>query len=82
MLDTETWDHECRSILNDSLDDDRVLDGLTLMFFGAHYSTERGVVDRICSYEAYIERVRKRLESSEMHESVAIALRKALDGGW
>src|SRR5215207_2918487 len=80
MLDTEMWDDACRTALDRTLQDDLALDSFTLMLFGAHFSTERQTIAKICNYDAFIERVQMRLHSEPAngpHESVRVALQKA-----
>lgn len=81
MLDTEVWDDPCRTALTDMLSDDRALDGFTLMLFGGVFSTERSTIEKMLSYESYIERARLRLNSDAVHETVRVALRKAVGDG-
>ena len=85
MINTEVWDDPCRKMLDDTLADSRTLDGFTLMFFGAHFTTDTATIAKMCDYEAYIERARARLDSAEaskIHETVRVALRKAVGSGW
>lgn len=82
MLDTGQWDDECRKLVDEILVDDRVVDGLTLMLYGGHYTVDKDTVAKICSYDKYIERVRERLASPSVHESARVALTKAESGGW
>ena len=63
---------------------DRALDGFTLMLFGGNYMAETSTVAKICSYETYVDRAQNRLTSataSELHETVRMALQKAVDRG-
>ena len=81
MIDTGVWDDPCRKVLDEALSDDRAIDGFTLMLFGGPYSTEPSTIAKMCDYEAYKERARARLGSAtfgELHETVQVALRKAL----
>lgn len=85
MIDTQVWDEECRQGLDDVLLDDRALDGFSLMLYGSHFSTDSSSVEKMCSYECYIKRVKSRLASEtagELHETVRTALQKAIGGGW
>ena len=83
MLDSGAWDSQCRQLVDNAIADDAALEGLTLLLYGAHYSTERQTVDRICSLELYLSRVKQRYaKKDELHETVRVALKKALDGGW
>lgn len=80
MFDTGVWDQPCRDWLDKALVDDRALDGLTLLLF-SRSSHERSTLDQLFDYQAYLERVRSRLNSANhdnMHDSVRIALRRAL----
>jgi hypothetical protein len=81
MLDTGTWDNACKDSLYSALADDRAIDGFTLMLFGANYAAGSSTIEKICGYDRYIERVKKRLDSTNqvaLDESVQIALKKAL----
>lgn len=85
MVDTGSWDEECRAALDSTLSDDRALDGFTLMLYGAHYTTGRETVEKMCSYDAYSARVNERLSSHSIknaHETLRVALHKAANGGW
>jgi len=85
MLDTGIWDDPCRKQLDEALADDRAVDGFTLMLYGSHFSTGKAVVEKMCSYDTYIERVRACLASptiNEVDQSVQVALRMAKDGGY
>jgi len=80
MLDTGVWDDPCRKALDDVLLNDRALDGFTLMLFGGPFSTDQSTITKMCNYESYLERARRRLNSeSAIHESVRVALHKAID---
>src|ERR1700733_9383 len=82
MIDTSNWDDQCRmTVLADIASDDGI-DGFTLMVYGSNYSTDKATIDKICGYEPFHERVKQRLTSpniAEAHESVKLALEKALD---
>lgn len=82
MLDTGVWDDPCRNALDQVIMDDRALDGFTLMLYGGGYMTDKESVERMCSYDAYIARVEKRLAAQDIHETVRVALTKAQTGGW
>jgi hypothetical protein len=80
MLETGIWDDPCRKQLDQVLANDLALDGFTLMLFGDDFTTDNALVDKMCSYEKYIERIRARLASpsiNEVDQSVLDALRKA-----
>jgi len=84
MIDTGIWDEPCRKQLDEALADDRALDGFTLMLYGRHFSTDRALVGKMCSYDNYIERIHARLASpsiNKVDESVQIALKRASSGG-
>jgi hypothetical protein len=84
MLATGTWGGPCRKQLDDALADDRALDGFTLMLYGAFFTTGRETVEKMCTYDAYIQRVIQRLASptiNDAHQSVRDALEKAKRGG-
>lgn len=85
MLDTGAWDDLCRAKMDESLKDDRALDGLTLMLYGSYFSSDRSVVEKICSIDPYLAAVNRRLSahgSDGPHETTIVALRKAASGGW
>lgn len=85
MLDTGIWDDQCRKQLDEVLAEDRALDGFTLMLYGSFFTTDKASVEKMCSYDAYIQRISNRLASptiNEVDQSVREALRKAKDGGW
>lgn len=82
MLDTGIWDEPCRKSLDDQLLGDRALDAFTLMLYGAHFTTDKSTVEKMCSYENYIGRVGQRLSASGLDETVRSALKKAEGGGW
>lgn len=80
MLDAEKWDDACRAALAQSLGQDDAADGLTLMLFGAHYSTDASTVDRMCGIDVLLEASTRRLGGgAPMHESVRLAHAKALE---
>jgi hypothetical protein len=79
MLDTGIWNEDCRRVMDESIGEDRGLDALTLMLYGAHYTTDVSTVRQIVSYEPYINRVKERLRDQSLHETVRLALKKALD---
>jgi energy-coupling factor transporter ATP-binding protein EcfA2 len=85
MIDTGVWDDSCRTVLDDALADNRALDGFTLMLFGGAFTNAQSTIAKMCNYDAYIAHVRTRLESAksaELHETVRVALEKAVGGGW
>lgn len=85
MLDAGEWDAPCRQKLDQALADDVALDGFTLMLYGDGYTTDKDTVAGMCSYDAYVERVRNRLASdtiTEAHQDVRVALKKANEGKW
>lgn len=82
MLDTGVWDDLCRVTLDEQIATDAGLDAFTLMLYGAHFTTDQATVERMCSYESYIQRVRERLDAKDADETVRVALRKAQAGGW
>jgi hypothetical protein len=82
MINTGVWDDLCRKGLDGALSDDHALDAFTLMLYGAHYSTDRAIVEKMCNYEMYIGYVKERLKSEDIHETVRTALTKAGGRGW
>lgn len=81
LLDTGIWDGQCRDRLENDLLDDRALDGFTLMLYGGAYTTDSTTVAKMCSYEMFKNRVTERLQQPDLHETVRIAMNKAL-GRW
>lgn len=82
MVDLGIWDDPCRRTLDDALADDKALDGFSLMLFGAHYSTDKKLLSKICTYERYVERAQSRLLASTLDETVRLSLRKAVGKDW
>ena len=81
MIDMELWDDACRESLDGLLDDDRAIDGFTLMLFGGVYSVGASTMRQICNYQKYVERAKGRLNAGHgMHETVRVALKKLVDG--
>jgi hypothetical protein len=78
MIDTGVWDDACRKSLDDALVEDRVVDGFTLMLFGGAYTTSRAELEKMFNRDAYLTRARGRLDATELHKSVRVALQKAL----
>lgn len=81
MIDTGVWDDLSREAVNVALADDRAVDGLTLMFFGSMFTTDNETVEKICSRELYLSRVKQRMSSDGVSASALIALRKATGDG-
>jgi hypothetical protein len=82
MIDTGEWDLPCQEALQSDIERGPALDGFTLMLYGGNYSTGRSTIRKMCSYDFYLEKVKARIASPEfgrLHESVQIALKKALD---
>ena len=63
------WDDKCRQLLDDTLNDNRALDGFTLMMYGQGFSTGRETVEKMCSYDAYLLRVGARLASPTIDDA-------------
>ncbi|MBB3020844.1 energy-coupling factor transporter ATP-binding protein EcfA2 [Microvirga lupini] len=84
MMDTKLWDDECRSQVGKMLEDKRAVDGLALMLFGASFSTDEPGIEKLYSYEAFIRKAKQRLaeDDQQLHETVRLALQKAVNGGW
>jgi hypothetical protein len=85
MIDVGVWDDQCRTRLDEALANDRALDGLSLMLYGSHFSTDAETVKKLCNYDSYLARVRIRLSSMQpgtVDETVRAALEKAEGGGW
>ena len=80
MLDTEAWDQTCREALDAALANDAAVVGFTLMLFGGLYSTAHEAIEKMCSYEAYLERVQTCLIANgrALDETVKTAMHKAL----
>lgn len=82
MVDMGIWDTPCRSGLDQSLSEQRALDGFTLMLYGGAYVTGRETLGKMCDLEKYLERVKSRLESTTSIEpTVRVALKKAAGRG-
>jgi hypothetical protein len=77
MVDTEIWDDACRDRLKEFLADPRAVDTVTLMFYGAHYMTGRDFISKFTDLDQYLALVDQRLATSDLHESVRLALEKA-----
>lgn len=82
MLDTGIWDDPCRRALDAELNDQRVVDGLTLMLYGGIYFTDQETISKICTYDQYRAKVDMRLKSDNIEASLRVALVKARDGRW
>lgn len=81
MKDTGNWDDACKKHMDHLISDNDGLDGFTLMLFGGIYSSEKSDIEKIVSYEDYIDWLRKRLaDQSDQapHETVCVAIKKAL----
>jgi hypothetical protein len=82
MIDVGEWDDPCKNVLQSNIENGPALDGFTLMLYGGNYSTGRSTIEKMCSYDFYLSKVKARVESPEfgqLHESVRLALKKALD---
>ena len=80
MLSTDYWDDPCRQRVGDFLEDDGATEALTLMMFGAVYSTETHTVARIVDLERYVSRLHELIDdSSDLHETVRVSIGKALE---
>lgn len=79
MVDTGSWDDACRDRLKEFLTDPRAVDAVTLMFYGAHYTTGRDFISKFTDLDEYLALVDRRLAASDLHESVRLALEKAKD---
>jgi hypothetical protein len=85
MVDIGIWDDQCRNLLDQALNDDRALEGFTLMLYGGHYTTGTELVEKICTLDSYVARVKARLAApgaTTSHETVLAALKRAAKGGW
>jgi hypothetical protein len=72
----------CRSRTDELLGDSRALDGLALMLFPRGFTQSRSFVARFCSVKPFVEAAKRRLEITgpgEPHETVALALRRAVE---
>lgn len=81
MIDTNSWDDECRAMLNACLAEDRAVDGLALLLNGGPYSTDASTVDAICSRDLLLRRANERISSTGAqapHETALVALRKTV----
>ncbi len=82
MIYTGVWDDECKNRMEDLIKDDKGLDGFTLIFFGGYSRTERPTIEKIVSYDNYIERLRTRVVDQTdqgPHETVRQAIERALE---
>jgi len=83
LLNLGKWDQRCRDLVTSVLNDDKALDGISLMLCGSHYTTEQSTVSAILDSEAYLARVNNRLNSaSSIDSTVRTALKKALGQEW
>lgn len=83
MIDTGYWDEECISALRGALAAPEAVDGLSLMMFGANYSTGKESVEKIIGLEFFSSKVQQRLDTgADIHETTRVALEKALDPGF
>jgi hypothetical protein len=83
MVNMGIWDDLCRGTLDEALVDDKALDGFTLLLYGGAYTIDREMLGKMCSLKKYLDRAKSRLDSrSDIHESIQVALRKAVGGGW
>jgi hypothetical protein len=82
MMGVGDYDQECRDAMAHQLRTlPTNLDNLILMLFGPDYSTDADTVAKIIDLHLFEQVIRKRLEAGEapLHETVAIALRRALE---
>lgn len=77
MVDTGIWDNACRDRLKEFIADPQAMDALTLMFFGAHYTTGRDFISKLTDLNEYLALVDQRLAAGDLHETVRLALEKA-----
>ena len=79
MIDAGEWDEACQARLTAFLTDPRAVDALTLMSFGADYTTSREMIAKFLDVDTYLKLVDERLSVADLHESVRLALEKAKD---
>jgi hypothetical protein len=79
MINAGVWDEACQVRLTAFLTDPKAVDALTLMFFGAHYTTNREMIAKFLDVDTYLRLVDQRLTAVDLHESVRLALEKAKD---
>jgi hypothetical protein len=82
MMSVGDYDQACRNAMAHQLRSHPTdLDNLILMLFGPDYSTDADSVAKIIDLSVLEQLIRKRLEAGEapLHETVAIALRRALE---
>lgn len=81
MVDMGVWDEPCRQSLDETLEHDDALDGFSLMLYGGAFTTDRATIGKMCSLEMFLDRAKSRLKSTDgIHESVQVALKKAVSG--
>jgi len=82
MIDMNIWDEPCRKIVDEYLESDHALDGLTLLLYGGTYAVSRETIEKICTLNKFLEKATSRLNSgAEIHPTVRVALRKAVGRG-
>jgi hypothetical protein len=82
MMGVGDYDQACRNAMANQLRTHPTdLDNLILMLFGPDYSTDADTVAKILDLPILEHLIRKRLDAGEapLHETVAIAQRRALD---
>ena len=85
MIDTGVWDDVCRDKMDAALQDGRAVDGFALMLFGRAFTTERSMIERMCSLNLFSEAVQRRLNTTgedRPHKTVVVALEKSLSDHW
>jgi hypothetical protein len=79
MVDSGAWDEPCRNALAHELERDEAADGMALMYFGAHYTTDASTIEAISGLGVFVAACQRRLSRGEtMHESVRLAHEKAI----
>ena len=81
MIWTGNWDDKCKKHMDHLISDNDGLDGFTLMLFGGINTSEKSSLEKIVSYDDYIDRLGKRLaDQSDQapNETVCAAINKAL----
>jgi hypothetical protein len=80
MINTGAWDEECQARMTELIQDDEALDGLILLLFGGHYTTEQKTIYQVVDADVLFERVGNRLSDPaivDVDETVRSALHKA-----
>jgi hypothetical protein len=79
MIDSGSWDADCKDLLRSWMSDDAVVDAIGLFLFGAYYTTGQDTIEAFCGSDFLLRRAAERLSSSRpMHDTVRVSLKKAV----